>query len=99
MHQLMRTYNKCGTTMVGCQTLEGAQVVLQHIIQSIATKKAGISRFLDVDKMSGPEADGKSAMLGRYVLLEATVGYALRRFELKEAFQTYLNQYISVIFH
>ena len=68
MHQLMRTYNKCGTTMVGCQTLEGAQVVLQHIIQSIATKKAGISRFLDVDKMSGPETDRKSAMLGRYVL-------------------------------
>ena len=146
IHQLMRTYNKCGATMVGCQTVKGAQIVPQNIIQSVAAGEDGISRFLDVEKVAGPEADGKSVMLGRYILtpdifeilrrvqpdenknirlaealklmasrqavctceikgkcydignkldyLKATVEYALRRLELKDAFQTYLKQYI-----
>ena len=145
MHQLMRMYNKYGTTMVGCQTLNGNQAVPRNILQSVATEKTGISRFLNVEKAVGLEADGKSAMLGRYVLtpdifeilrrvqpnekgtirlsdalklmasrqavytceiqgkrydignkldyLKATVEYALRRPELKDAFRTYLNQY------
>ena len=132
--------------MVGCQTLKEAQVVPRNIIQSVATEEEGISRFLNVEKAVGHEADGKSAMLGRYVLtpdifeilrrvqpdengeirladalklmasrqavytcqvegkrydvgnqldyLKATVEYALRRPEIKDAFRTYLNQYI-----
>ena len=115
-------------------------------MQSVATEKTGISRFLNVEKAVGHEADGKSAMLGRYILtpdifeilrrvqpdengeirladalkimasrqagytcqiegkrydvgnqldyLKATVEYALRRPEVKDAFRTYLNQYI-----
>lgn len=110
----------------------------------MAIEKTGISRFLNVEKVVGHEADGKSAMLGCYILtpdifeilrrvqpnkkgkiklsdalklmasrqavytceikgkrydignkldyLKATVEYALRRPELKDAFQTYLNQ-------
>ncbi|MCF0152271.1 MAG: UTP--glucose-1-phosphate uridylyltransferase, partial [Megasphaera sp.] len=54
--------------MVGCQTLKEAQVVPRNIIQSVATEEDGISRFLDAEKAVGLEADGKSAMLGRYVL-------------------------------
>lgn len=144
MHQLMRMYDKYGATMVGCQSLKGAQVVPRNIIQSVATEEDGISRFLNAEKAVGLEADGKSAMLGRYILtpdifeilrrvqpdekkniklaealkimasrqavytceikgkrydigdkldyLKATVEYALRRPELKDAFQTYLNQ-------
>lgn len=142
----MRMYNKYGATMVGCQTLNGEQAVPRNILQSVAIEKTGISRFLNVEKVVGHEADGKSAMLGRYVLtpdifeilrrvqpdengeirladalkimasrqavytcqiegkhydvgnqldyLKATVEYALRRPELKDAFRTYLNQYI-----
>lgn len=146
MHQLMRMYNKYGATMVGCQTLNGNQAVPRNILQSVVIEKTGISRFLNVEKAVGHEADGKSAMLGRYVLtpdifeilrrvqsdengeirladalklmasrqavytcqvegkrydvgnkldyLKATVEYALRRPEVKDAFRTYLNQYI-----
>ena len=146
MHQLMRMYNKYGATMVGCQTLNGNQDVPRNILQSVATEKTGISRFLNVEKVVGYEADGKSAMLGRYVLtpdifeilrrvqpdengeirladalkimasrqavyacqiegkhhdvgnhldyIKATVEYALRCPEIKDAFRTYLNQYI-----
>lgn len=112
----------------------------------MAIEKTGISRFLNVEKVVGHEADGKSAMLGCYVLtpdifeilrcvqpdktgeirladalkimasrqavytcqiegkhydvgnqldyLKSTVEYALRRPEIKDAFRTYLNQYI-----
>lgn len=34
----------------------------------MAIEKIGISRFLNVEKAVGHEADGKSAMLGRYIL-------------------------------
>ena len=54
--------------MVGCQTLKEAQVVPRNIIQSVATEEEGISRFLDAEKAVGHETDGKSAMLGRYIL-------------------------------
>ena len=54
--------------MVGCQTLNGNQAVPRNILQSVATEKTGISRFINVEKAVGHEADGKSAMLGRYVL-------------------------------
>lgn len=54
--------------MVGCQTLKETQVVPRNIIQSAATEEEGVSRFLDAEKAVGPEADGKSAMLGRYIL-------------------------------
>lgn len=68
MHQLMRMYNKYGATMVGCQTLNGEQAVPRNILQSVAIEKTGISHFLNVEKVVGHEADGKSAMLGRYIL-------------------------------
>ena len=68
IHQLMRTYNKCGATMVGCQTLKEAQVVPRNIIQSAAMEEEGVSRFLSAEKAVGHETKGKSAMLGRYIL-------------------------------
>lgn len=68
IHQLMRMYNKCGATMVGCQTLKEAQVVPRNIIQSVATEEEGISRFLGAEKAVGHGIKGKSAMLGRYIL-------------------------------
>ena len=55
--------------MVGCQTLKEAQVVPRNIIQSVATEEEeGISRFLGAEKAVGHETEGKSAMLGRYIL-------------------------------
>ena len=48
--------------------MKETQVVPRNIIQSVATDEEGVSRFLGAEKAVGHETEGKSAMLGRYIL-------------------------------
>ena len=68
MQQLMQACENLGSSVVACQKLTRAQIVLRNILKGVTTSRDGIYRFLDMEKEKGEAVVGKQAILGRYVL-------------------------------